>query len=889
MRTLLYVLSLILSVSVACGQDMDAIDKKLYDNDFSSAIELVDGALRATTDAGRGFALLLKKAEALTRSGQYDEAEKVLVSLHERARSDKEMGMVYTTHGFLHLTRGRNDLASDALGKAMDFLSKSNNLGTLDGALAQTFLGNLFVTTGQYAQAEEQLSMALLTRQRLLPEKHELVAASLNDLGLLYSFFDNDKALTHYERALSIYEHLHGKKHAKIAIASTNIGYLYLKMELYGDATVNFENALAIWNSIYPQSHPTKGFIYFSLGQTYEKLENLKSAREFYDKAQNAYQQSYAGKHPDIARVYNAIGNLEQRKGNFAGALSYFEKAVIANHPSFNGSGNPNLKEYYDGTVLLYSLLNKAQTLELDYFRKTLKFKELVDAIRTLQRCDTLIDYLRTQIRNESDKIVLGGIAAEVYGDGVRISSEAAAAAWSKEAFREQAFYFAEKSKSAVLLGAISESNAKSFAGIPKSLLEEEKQLKSAIALVSQKLAMKPGAVEERYLRSTFYELNRNYESFSKKLEKDFPAYFNLKYNTSSPTVRQLQTKLPAATALISYFIDEKNNRLYRFTVTKRELSIDDVTLPPQFDRYITGLRNSLVFSELITFKTASQGLSEVLLPKLPRSITDLVIIPTSRLSVVPFETLLTRDPEPDDSFKTLPYLIRGYSVRYEFASGLILQKPEVKRSLTPSILLCAPVTFPRSSNFADLPGTESEVVEISSLFQKRNFPLRLLVREDAAEGTVKDDDLKKYDLLHFATHGVVDEQNPELSRIHLATNSGTEDGNLYAGEIYNLQLDAQLVTLSACQTGLGKISKGEGVIGLSRALVYAGARNCMVSFWKVADQSTAMLMKDYYRILLESPSANYSATLRQAKINLLQRDEYASPFYWAPFILIGF
>jgi CHAT domain-containing protein len=142
---------------------------------------------------------------------------------------------------------------------------------------------------------------------------------------------------------------------------------------------------------------------------------------------------------------------------------------------------------------------------------------------------------------------------------------------------------------------------------------------------------------------------------------------------------------------------------------------------------------------------------------------------------------------------------------------------------------------------------------------------------------------------LHFATHGVVDEKNPELSRIQLNAGVESEDGVLYAGEIYNLELNANLVTLSACQTGLGKISKGEGVIGLSRALVFAGARNCMVSFWKVADESTAQLMKNYYSILLNSPGHNYSATLQRAKLDLISEDRYASPFYWAPFILIGY
>jgi CHAT domain-containing protein len=180
-------------------------------------------------------------------------------------------------------------------------------------------------------------------------------------------------------------------------------------------------------------------------------------------------------------------------------------------------------------------------------------------------------------------------------------------------------------------------------------------------------------------------------------------------------------------------------------------------------------------------------------------------------------------------------------------------------------------------------------VKDISKLFASKNFSAATNLGTQANESLIKNNTIKNYNLLHFATHGVVDEKNPELSRIFLQSSTDAEDGNLYSGEIYNLQLNADLVTLSACQTGLGKISKGEGVIGLSRALVYAGAKNIIVSFWSVADESTAQLMTDFYKILLDDGKKDYSNSLRQAKLKLIESDKYAAPYYWAPFILIGF
>lgn len=241
-------------------------------------------------------------------------------------------------------------------------------------------------------------------------------------------------------------------------------------------------------------------------------------------------------------------------------------------------------------------------------------------------------------------------------------------------------------------------------------------------------------------------------------------------------------------------------------------------------------------------------------------------------------------------TYKDLPYLIKRYSVHYEFSAGLMLQKSKHKQaSESLSIFLCAPVSFPEKDNLNELPGTASEVKDISDLFAGKNINGVLYTKQDANERVVKSGKLKNFSLLHFATHGIVDEKNPELSRIYLQ-DAEAEDGNLFAGEIYNLELNANLVTLSACQTGLGKISKGEGVIGLSRALTYAGAKNIIVSFWSVADQSTAILMKAFYQNLLTNNNTinDYSESLRKAKLALMNNVEYSAPYYWAPFILIG-
>jgi len=279
-------------------------------------------------------------------------------------------------------------------------------------------------------------------------------------------------------------------------------------------------------------------------------------------------------------------------------------------------------------------------------------------------------------------------------------------------------------------------------------------------------------------------------------------------------------------------------------------------------------------------------------LPKgIPASTKNLVLLPSGRMSIIPFEALLTKHiKDPHTPFQQLPYLLNKFSIRYEFSAGLLLQKKNKPTTSTiTSAKLIAPISFPERDNLNALPGTEKEVMEIQTLFKSQRIACEVLTQKKASETAIKDENLKDFSLVHFATHGIVDEDNPELSRIFLQSESEAEDGNLFSGEIYNLHLNADLVTLSACQTGLGKISKGEGVIGLSRALVYAGAKNIIVSFWSVADESTAELMMNFYQIILQNRNTDFSKGLREAKLELIKNGKYAAPYYWAPFILIGF
>lgn len=891
MRLVLFFLFITSHIALA-QSSMNKADSLLLDGKGEQAINLLIEALTNASANDKPY-LQLKLAESWLSLQQYDKAQTSIDIVKQSNPVKLLLAELNLVEGYLLLYQGKNEQAEKVLVKAEQILTKEGQASGLVMAKILTGLGLVYYNDAKLKQAEEHLLMALSIRSKILPQNHELIAASYNDLGLVYSQNDPDKALTYYEKALPIYLALHGKEHAKIAINNTNTGVIYSNLELYGDAINNLEESLKIWEALIKTPSPRKAFVLFQLGYTYQQMKNNDNAEAYYKRALEEYRKSYGEKHPDIASVLNALGNLERLKDNYAQALTYFHGALISNLKNYSNpdvNNIPKAVEFYNGKYLLYSMMYKAQTFEARYFGKTLKFADLRIGLQYLLACDSLIDELRQQSNNEADKITLGAVANEVYADAVRIAVTMSDVAFGdRDDYREKAFYFSEKSKSAVLLEAISDVNAKSFAGIPANLLEDEENIKSAITLCTQKLAQKPSAEEEVYLRESLYALNKQYLEFTKSLEQKYPDYYNLKFNTKTPSGGDLQKITDGETALLSYFIDDSkvnnNARLYIFVITQKRINIVSHALDASFDKYLTGFRNALYYNENRTLNSVAHKLYKLLIPALPKKINNLVIFPTGRLGVIPFEALISK---PVKNEKASPaYLIKKYAVRYEFSASLALQKHGADKKAIQSILLCAPITFNEIDNLSPLPGTNEEVNNIGALFNQASAKATIITNEQAREERMKSDELKKFDIVHLATHGIVDEANPELSKIFLKAGN-SEDGYLYSGEIYNLKLNAQLVTLSACQTGLGKIAKGEGVIGLSRALIYAGAQNIMVSFWSVADESTALLMEDFYTNTMQTKST-FTQSLQQVKIKMLNSKAYHSPYYWAPFVLIGF
>ncbi|QSE96271.1 CHAT domain-containing protein [Fulvivirga lutea] len=817
--------------------------------------------------------------------------QEVCVTLQERLNSgnllevdhllDKAQIQCPDIVGQIYLRKGNNELAEKLFNQTL----KKAQPETADYADALNNLGIIYWNTGSASKGVEHVEQALKIRQKLFGDNHEKVAASYNDLGLILNSTNTDLALDYYESALKIYRNIFGNSHEKTAQGLINTGIAYRNLELYGDASINFNEALKTWKALYPDGHPNEGFIHINIGQTKQQMQDLDGALKSYQEALNLYKRFYGEQHPEVASTLNLIGNINNIKGEFEEAINLYQQALIANTKGFNSTDiekNPNVSDYLSSNTLLNSLFYKSKAFADLHFNKTLKFSDLKLSLSTLQSCDTLVDKIRQVRTNEADKIALGQLASSVYETGVELCKAMGDVVIKKDEYYALSFYFAEKSKSAVLLEAIADAKAKSFAGMSNAELEKELFLKSEIAFLENSALQEEDDVQKGKLQSQLLEAKTNYNQFIEEIEEKYPKYFALKYNTSLPTIEEVQSKLSESQTMLSYFWTENSKRVYIFEITADKFKLHNNPQTEEFDKYISGFRNGIYFRVKPTYTYTASELYDIVIPKrLDKNTTNLIIVPAGRLGTIPFEALLTDKVKDDMSFAEMPYLINEYSISYSYASALFVAEKPKHSMMEEKAFLCAPVNFTELPN---LPGSKKELEDLNTILTNKGYGTESLLEANANESEIKVQDFRQYKYVHLATHGLVNESNPALSRIYF-NSSLIEDGNLFTGEIYNLQFDTDLVTLSACQTGLGKLSKGEGVIGLSRALLYAGANNLVVSLWSVSDDSTADLMKSFYENM---NSSNYGLPLKLAKTELIKTKKYAEPYFWAPFILIG-
>ena len=419
------------------------------------------------------------------------------------------------------------------------------------------------------------------------------------------------------------------------------------------------------------------------------------------------------------------------------------------------------------------------------------------------------------------------------------------------------------------------------------------------------------------------------------EIRQQNPRYAEVRY-PAPLAARAVQELIDLDSALLEYAVGEEAS--YLFVVTREALSVYPMPPAGELETRVRSLRELLQErgrGQLGRYTVKASELYQLLVAPAEEVLKHkkrLLIVPDGPLHLVPFEALLT-DPEAsrNQPLSELPYLLRSHVVSYVPSASVLAQfraprphragpggksllafapwsSPEDKTHRTAALRASASATATATATtgatelLPALPESGKEVSRIAALYPASDVLVYL--DHAASEASVRSNPLlATAHRIHFATHGLISEQQPLLSGLALSPREENQsqqrgqraqgdqnDGVLRTHEIFDLDLSADLIVLSACETGLGMRLSGEGIVGLTRAFFYAGASSLVVSLWNVADVSTSDLMTAFYRRLPPgADDADKAEALRQAKLELIAAGgQHAHPFHWSPFVLVG-
>lgn len=821
--------------------------------------------------------------------------------------------------------------------KAMEYYNNAEKLinkqyGDSSLPISDVYInkGNLYNRQMQNDIAIEYYNKALTIKVKFLSSDNLQLASVYNNIGTIYQKNEDYKsALTHFDKALLIRQKVRGESNPDVAESYNNIANILLKTDRFTEALEKYKKAEQIYSEFYPNGNILLGNTYNNIGTSYSKENMPDSAIAYFNKSIAIYKNIFGEKHPSLSLIYNNLGDIYLKINDFSSALKYYQLSLSANHQYFPVTSPvdeiPFMNGYFDQSVFLNSILSKASAYILRYISTDSTKKEMKDLHLAMQHYvlgDSLVANMRKSTITKADKIALGETALKCYEGAIEVCTELANFSTNNDStlfFKSKAFSFAEKSKASALLEAMAGQDAMKLSSVPDSLKIRENNLSADISYYEKLLADRPK--DEASIRNQLFRLNQEYNNLIKSIETRYPDYNSLKYAGNTINLSELQNIIEPATQVRMYVIGY--SYIFIFCISKNDLEIFTRKVYPSIGDTIKKYRDCLILPTIKysqQYREISYRLYNYLFPDNPNSdsIKNFVIVPDGKLGQIPFETLLyEKHTGSIYAYQDYPYLLKKFAISYSFSASLFYQritKPTLSNAY--QIVAFAPVfTNENTKNIildnrggqltidsgekltslnkgiSPLLSSEDEVKGIYSIFDKNGYRSKALLFSSAQKDFVMSDSIRNYNIIHFATHGFVNSESPELSGIQLAiTNKSKDEGILYSGDIYNLKLNAELVVLSACETGLGKISKGEGIIGLSRAFLYSGASNLIVSLWKVSDVSTSELMIEFYKNILGKKDVNhsYSSDLRSAKLKLISNREFAKPYYWSPFILIG-
>lgn len=755
--------------------------------------------------------------------------------------------------------------------------------------------GRCLNNIGVYYQKQNDFSLALTYFKNALSiikttNDQSTEAECLSNLGITYRDLGNlSKAQFYLTNALEL-----DKKNGDvntILMDLDNIGAIYLRRGLDSHNKQDLLEAFSIFRNCLSMQGPenTGTLIQISafnnIGIIKSALKDYSSAREYFISALKTVDK---GKY--LSEKCNILSNIAASffyEGKIAEAIANYKEALeIGSKYSFENA-------------VMESCLGLGQCFDV--------IGEYSSALSFYKRSIEATESVRDRISSEFLMIGFARNKMSAYEKAIKILVDQYVARPSIGVL-EEIFNYVERAKARAFLENINttwEEERRVGKGITN---EREKELSKRISALSRELMSSDLPVEER---------KRINNELEQEEEEDYRLIAEMNRASrdrgqSGPnevcTIAQVQNQiLDNKTALFEYFLGDRESYLIYISRDNAKLSIlaGRNNIERSLRAYLKVISSG--FKDHNARMEAAKRIGRELIPveeiRQQNGVNAIIIVPHGILHYLPFETI---------SMSTTPgsvYLIEKFMVSYcPSASSLfaLKQLPNNDTRKKELLALGGPeyeyIDTPTNQNkldgidaqkqlyceqgfrFLPLPFSKKEVLEIAKLFKKSRVDV--LVGKNASEDIIKKLPLNDYRLIHFACHGFMDNRFPFRSALVLSINKKQEeDGFLQMREVNNLTLSADLVVLSACQTGNGILERAEGPIGLARPFFYAGARSVLSSLWPINDKTTVAFMKYFYKYLVEGNAA--SKALQLAKIRMLQTP-WSYPFYWAGFILSG-
>lgn len=791
---------------------------------------------------------------------------------------------------------------------ALDFFEKAFNLAKEVFKDDNLFFFKIYNDFGIIFNAKEQINESLKYYQKAL-------SISINNYGadnhedqamLYYNVSDiylkqnkKSKALYHSQKSLKLVKNLFGENHRNLFFPYSQIGRIHNDE----NGIPYIQKALRICENADNIDYIRVSFLYDYLAEIYLNIKDYPLALVSAKKALELRVKMFGKQNMNSIRTLSNISEIYLKINDYKNAILYNEQSI-----NFNYLGNETYKivsknfkptNYLNSDLYLESLKVKGD-IYLDLYLKNNTDEDLVLSNLAYKKAASLINHLRNETRNYDDKIKFSEIVKSIYEKNIKTNLLLNKLEES-DSFLIESFYDSEKSRANVLRELTKNANIKKKSNIGTKVIELEKSINSEISkltsdVIKEVTSKNKDTIKIYTLEGKILNLTRSKDSLEKRIEKDFPKYYKLKYEKNSISISEIQKKIDKTTTVIEFFSGD--NSVYVFIITKDSFNVEELfieeldTKIEHFNAYITNKEHMKYTNE------ASQLYNQIIKPIRKHFVGDkLIIVPDESLWHLQFDLLLTKKNKKPKAQPS--YLLYDYAISYANSLSLLFEEnsTESKTKLLDECIAFSYTNYkPKSdktesitleklrNSKIDLPGTRKEIKELSKIFDGNYF-----YGENASEFNFKQN-VNKYKLVHLALHADIDSLNPRNLKILFSNvlKQKKEDNKLFGHELYSLNIPADLVVLSACNTGVGKINKGEGILSLGNAFQHAGAKSLLLSRWKISDDTTPEVMKLFYTNLKNG--INKSKALQKAKLDYLANSNYftSQPFYWGSFYLLG-